>query len=86
MKLLSTLIILGTAVASAETGNYESLKQEMRQAIARGNAWLKSQQKPAGNWDDEGVPAFTALALTAATRDPNLDRNLQRIERALGRV
>ena len=63
MKLLSTLIILGTAVASAETGNYESLKQEMRQAIARGNAWLKSQQKPAGNWDDEGVPAFTALAL-----------------------
>ena len=74
MKLLSTLIILGTAVASAETGNYESLKQEMRQAIARGNAWLKSQQKPAGNWDDEGVPAFTALALTAATRDPNFDR------------
>ena len=75
MKLLSTLIILGTAVASAQTGNnYESLKQEMRQAIARGNAWLKTQQKPAGNWDDEGVPAFTALALTAMTRDPNFDR------------
>ena len=74
MKLLSTLIILGTAVAGAQTGNYESLKQEMRQAIARGNAWLKTQQKPTGNWDDEGVPAFTALALTAATRDPNLDR------------
>lgn len=75
MKLLSTLIILGTAVASAQTSNsYESLKQEMRQAIARGNAWLKTQQKPAGNWDDEGVPAFTALALTAMTRDPNFDR------------
>jgi squalene-hopene/tetraprenyl-beta-curcumene cyclase len=74
MKLLSTLIILGTAVASAQTGNYESLKQEMRQAIARGNAWLKTQQKPEGHWDDGGVPAFTALALTAITRDPGFDR------------
>jgi len=76
MKLLSTLIILGTAVASAAdtNSNYESLKQEMRQAIARGNAWLKTQQKPEGNWDDEGLPAFTALALTAATRDPGFDR------------
>ncbi|MEO5915786.1 MAG: prenyltransferase/squalene oxidase repeat-containing protein [Luteolibacter sp.] len=75
MKLLSTLIILGTAIASADPSpSYESLKQEMRQAIARGNAWLKTQQKPGGNWDDEGVPAFTALALTAATRDPNFDR------------
>ncbi|MES2661317.1 MAG: prenyltransferase/squalene oxidase repeat-containing protein [Verrucomicrobiota bacterium] len=76
MKLLSLLIILGTAIGSAaETSpSYESLKQEIRQAIARGNAWLKTQQKPAGNWDDDGVPAFTALALTAATRAPDFDR------------
>jgi squalene-hopene/tetraprenyl-beta-curcumene cyclase len=77
MKLLSTLVILGTALGSAaETvaPSYESLKQEMRQAIARGNAWLKTQQKPAGHWDDGEVPAFTALALTAATRAPDLDR------------
>jgi len=77
MKLLSTLLILGTAVSGAAEKNpnrYESLKQEMRQAIARGNTWLKSQQKPDGIWDDDGIPAFTALALTAATRDPNLDR------------
>ena len=77
MKLLSTLLILGTAVSGAAEKNpnrYESLKQEMRQAIARGNTWLKSQQKPDGVWDDDGIPAFTALALTAATRDPNLDR------------
>lgn len=77
MKLLSTLMILGTAIGNAADkapNPYESLKQEMRQAIARGNEWLKTQQKPAGNWDDEGVPAFTALALTAASRDPNLDR------------
>ncbi len=77
MKLLSTLIILGTAATSAAAENatqYESLKQEIRQSIARGNAWLKTQQKPAGHWDDDGIPAFTALALTAATRDPSLDR------------
>ena len=77
MKLLSSLILLGTALSSPAAVNpnrYESLKQEMRQAIARGNGWLKSQQKPNGNWDDEGTPAFTALALTAAVRDPNLDR------------
>ncbi len=77
MKLLSALAILGTTFASAAEQNpnrYESLKHEMRQAIARGNAWLKTQQKPEGTWDDDGLPAFTALALTAATRDPNLDR------------
>lgn len=77
MKLLSSLIILGTAIGSAAEYSpmrYESLRQEIRQSIARGNAWLKSQQKPGGHWDDEGLPAFTALALTAATRDPSLDR------------
>lgn len=75
MKLLSSLIILGTAISSAAEKNpnrYESLKQEMRQSIARGNAWLISQQKPTGHWDDEGLPAFSALALTALARDPNL--------------
>lgn len=77
MKLLSSLIILSTAIGSAaekSPNRYASLKQEIRQSIARGNAWLQAQQKPAGYWDDEGLPAFTALALTAATRDPNLDR------------
>lgn len=76
MKLLSSLIVLGTALSSAAEANpnrYESLKQEMRQSIARGNAWLTSRQKPAGNWDDEGLPAFSALALTALVRDPNLN-------------
>jgi squalene-hopene/tetraprenyl-beta-curcumene cyclase len=76
MKILSALAILGSTLASATAQNadrYESLKQEMRQSIARGNAWLQSQQKPEGFWDDAELPAFTALALTAATRDPNLD-------------
>jgi squalene-hopene/tetraprenyl-beta-curcumene cyclase len=77
MKLLSTLLILGTAIGSAAEkppGRHESLKQEIRQSIARGNSWLKSQQKPEGHWDDDGLPAFTALALTALARDPSLDR------------
>ena len=77
MKLFSTLIILGAAVGhtadAAPNNPYESLKQELRQSIARGNAWLKTQQKPEGHWDDAAIPAFTALALTAATRDPNFD-------------
>jgi len=60
--------------AGAQTANpYESVQQEIRQSIARGNAWLKERQNEAGYWDDEGLPAFTALALSAATRDPNLD-------------
>ena len=78
MKALTPFILLATtfATASAETAkSYESLRQEIRQSIARGNAWLKEQQKPEGNWDDAQLPAFTALALNAAVRDPNLDRS-----------
>ena len=77
MKAIPALVLLSAGLALAAPDNasrYLSLQQEMHQAIARGNAWLKSQQKPVGNWDDEGLPAFTALALTAAARDPNLDR------------
>ncbi len=73
MKFISALVILSTAIGSAADQKHESLKQEIRQAIARGNAWLKTQQKPEGFWDDDGTPAFSALALTAAARDPNLD-------------
>jgi squalene-hopene/tetraprenyl-beta-curcumene cyclase len=63
------LFVTGFAVAAEPAGRYVSLQQEMRQAIARGNAWLKSQQKEDGHWDDDGLPAFTALALTAAAQD-----------------
>jgi squalene-hopene/tetraprenyl-beta-curcumene cyclase len=77
MKLLSSLIILGCAICAAAEKNpthYESLKQEMRQSISRGNAWLSAQQKSEGYWSDSGLPAFSALALTALVRDPNLNR------------
>lgn len=60
------------SVTWAEVSPYVSLQEEMKQAIARGNAWLAKQQKPEGHWDDPEIPAFTALALTAAVRDPNL--------------
>ncbi len=77
MKSLIPAILLGaTLAATADNPKpYESIRQEMRQAIARGNAWLKTQQKSDGNWDDSELPAFTALALNAIVRDPNFDRS-----------
>jgi squalene-hopene/tetraprenyl-beta-curcumene cyclase len=66
--VLLSLCLAGLAPA-ASSARYESLRQEMRQAIARGNSWLKSQQKDDGHWDDDGLPALTALALTAAAQD-----------------
>lgn len=75
MKATAAILLASCAISAAAPASdrYVSLEQEMRQAIARGNAWLKEQQKPTGQWDDEGLPAFTALALTAAVRDPNRD-------------
>jgi squalene-hopene/tetraprenyl-beta-curcumene cyclase len=69
LALLSLALILPTQAKE----EYTSIKEEIRQAIARGNAWLVSQQKEDGHWDDDGLPAFTGLALTAIARDPNLD-------------
>jgi len=78
MKTLIPLLILGTGLATATAASnpdrYESLRQEIRQSIARGNTWLKAQQKPDGNWDDPELPAFTALSLNALIRDPNINR------------
>ena len=69
----SVIVLLSLCLAclapAASSARYESLRQEMRQAIARGNLWLKSQQKDDGHWDDDGLPALTALALTAAAQD-----------------
>jgi squalene-hopene/tetraprenyl-beta-curcumene cyclase len=78
MKSLIPSVLLGAAIATAapeNSNNYESIRQEIRQSIARGNAWLKTQQKPEGNWDDGELPAFTALALNAMVRDPSLNRS-----------
>lgn len=87
MKLAAAFLIAMAGFALAADGSlnakhnrYESLRQELRQAIARGNDFLKEQQKPEGHWDDGQLPAFTALALNAAVRDPNLDRSAAKPE------
>lgn len=80
MKPLIPFIALGCAgiaLAAPKGDRHESIKQEIRQSIARGNAWLKAQQKAEGYWDDPALPAITALALNAAVRDPNLDRKAE---------
>jgi squalene-hopene/tetraprenyl-beta-curcumene cyclase len=78
MKHIPAILLACAATVQAAPANpnpYESIRQEISQAIARGNAWLKSKQKPDGFWDDGQLPAITALALNAAVRDPNLDRS-----------
>ena len=76
MKPLIPSILLGAVLAlpaAANPARYESIRQEIKQSIARGNEWLKSRQTADGHWDDGQLPALTALALNAAVRDPNFD-------------
>ena len=51
---------------------YLSLQLEMENAIKTGNQYLKSVQNEKGFWKDDTIPAYTALAVTAAMRDPSL--------------
>ena len=77
MKFLIPSLILGavlSAVAAENPSPYQPLRQEVSKSIARGNAWLKTQQKPAGSWDDGDLPALTALALNALVQAPDSDR------------
>ncbi|MES2996557.1 MAG: prenyltransferase/squalene oxidase repeat-containing protein [Verrucomicrobiota bacterium] len=64
------LSILLLAALPAHADKYESIRQEIRQAIARGNDFLAAKQHPDGHWDDAQLPAITALAVSAAARDP----------------
>jgi squalene-hopene/tetraprenyl-beta-curcumene cyclase len=75
MKSTIPLIAAGLlAIApSAIAQQYASIQEEIRQAIARGNAWLATQQHEDGYWGDERLPAFTALALSSAVLDPEFD-------------
>ncbi len=70
--LLTALFALSLNVTAAEQ-RYLSLKNEIAQSIARGNTWLLKKQSEGGYWDDPGLPAFTALALTALVRDPSIN-------------
>ena len=77
MKSAIFLLAATLVSANAQTARYESLRQEVSQSIARGNAWLKSKQNAEGYWDEPALPALTALALNAAVRDPNLDKGTE---------
>lgn len=74
---VSLLIACLSLPAFAQTAppRHESLRQEIRLAISRGNQWLLSRQQADGQWGDGQLPAITALALNAAVRDPAFDRN-----------
>ncbi|MGE9267801.1 MAG: prenyltransferase/squalene oxidase repeat-containing protein [Verrucomicrobiales bacterium] len=50
-----------------------SLKKESLPAIAKGNAFLLSQQEEAGNIGNGETPALTALALRSILSDPSRD-------------
>ncbi|MEZ7955745.1 MAG: terpene cyclase/mutase family protein [Rubritalea sp.] len=64
-----------TPSASNPQAPYLSLQLEMENAIKTGNLYLKSVQDEKGFWKDENIPAYTALAIAAAMRDPNLAAN-----------
>ncbi len=68
-----TIGILAAATPAATANPYVSIQQEIRQAIARGNAWLATQQSDEGYWGDPQIPAFTALALSSAVLSPDFD-------------
>lgn len=74
---IGTTLTALTAVTSHAQQNsqapYLSLKLEMQNAIRTGNRYLQNQQNETGYWKEETIPAYTALAITAAMRDPNLD-------------
>lgn len=72
--LITCSLILGLSINSAQADKYASLRKEIEQSIARGNNWLLEQQKADGYWDDNEIPAFSALALNAIVRDPNVKR------------
>ena len=79
MMKLVTITTLGIAAFSSFSAYakenpkapYLSLKLEMQHAISKGNAFLKSTQDEQGFWKNDKIPAYTALALTAARRSPN---------------
>lgn len=78
MKHTTTWIALSLAIFGSShviANPYASIQEEIRQAMARGNAWLSSQQHKDGYWGDEKLPALTALALSAAVLDPEFDTN-----------
>lgn len=64
-----------TGVDNSPAAKYQSIRNEIIRAIERGNEYLKSKQNEEGYWSSKAYPAMTALALTAALRDPGFDHD-----------
>lgn len=80
MKTASSIIALGCLFSSPlsaqeKQNSYLSIKLEMKRAIERGNAYLKTQQNKDGFWREPKYPAYTALAATAALRSPSYEKS-----------
>ena len=73
LALLLTIAFPAVTVAQDTPNPLLSLQLEIKHAIKRGNEYLKSQQIDGTHWGDPTVPALSALPLTAAMGDPNLD-------------
>ena len=80
MKTISSLVslcLLGALSTQAQekAQPHLSIKLEMKRAIERGNAYLKSQQHADGYWGQSKYPAITALTLTSAMRSPSYEKS-----------
>lgn len=76
---LSVSLITFASLTSADevqpsSSPYLSIRLEAERAMKTGVDYLKSQQRPEGHWGDPEMPALTALALTAALRDPSMEK------------
>ncbi len=82
-SITAACLSLGISAQANKEAPYLSLKLEMENAIRTGNSYLKSQQNAEGYWKEESIPAYTALAISAAMREPNLgDKTPDHIESA----
>ena len=73
LAILLSLALPAVTFGAEAANPYLSLQLEIKHAIKRGNAFLKSKQVDGTHWGDPSIPALSALPLTAAMGDPNLD-------------
>lgn len=68
MRTKLAILLCGMLVTQFDTraaASDPALNDQVTAAIARGLAWLKTNQAPDGSWSMPDAPAVTALALTA---------------------
>src|SRR5688500_14678133 len=99
-RALAVLVALGASTASpcalstltaraaeASAPNQSDASARAQAMIDRGLAYLKSQQKPDGSWQNEkDPPAMTAIVLTAFVRDDRYDANTDFVKRGYDKL